>query len=195
MKRPAEEQISKECPEGGACHEEPPGGPAAAAAVPAEGPSGSAADGSEARVPGEACAPCEASAAEVQTITTSADFWRCQIEAVYQRRNPHKLPGVPGLLDRHKGKEAILYAKVCKTYDLDPTKFYADPKAWESYENDVQDGEEAGRAPAEVPSLFAHGPPLFPPGGTPGAGLAEASAHADGDKKDGGAVAADCKTQ
>ncbi|CAK0901573.1 unnamed protein product [Prorocentrum cordatum] len=154
MKRPAEEQISKECPEGGACHEEPPGGPAAAAAVPAEGPSGSAADGSEARVPGEACAPCEASAAE-----------------------------------------AILYAKVCKTYDLDPTKFYADPKAWESYENDVQDGEEAGRAPAEVPSLFAHGPPLFPPGGTPGAGLAEASAHADGDKKDGGAVAADCKTQ
>jgi len=77
--------------------------------------------------------------AEVVKVETREDFWRVQIEAVYRRRNPHKLAGVAELLKKYSGKEATLYAKVCRTYDLDPAKFYADPKAWERYDGDVQD--------------------------------------------------------
>lgn len=120
-----------------------------------------------------------ADAGEVHEVKTSAEFWRVQIEAVYRRRNPAKLCNVESLLEKHKGKESILYAKVCKTYDLDPTRFYADEKSWESYENDVvDDGEpdvpeqQGSGAIIEnmfgVQSLFkpaapnASGGPLFP---------------------------------
>eukprot|EP00933_Yihiella_yeosuensis_P030019 TRINITY_DN23696_c2_g2_i1.p1 TRINITY_DN23696_c2_g2~~TRINITY_DN23696_c2_g2_i1.p1 ORF type:complete len:212 (-),score=56.00 TRINITY_DN23696_c2_g2_i1:252-887(-) len=81
---------------------------------------------------------------KVQKVTNSSDFWKCQVDAIYQRRNPHKLSGVPALLEKYKGKEAVLYAKICKTYDLDPKKFYADPSAWEEYEKDVQEEEPSG---------------------------------------------------
>eukprot|EP00747_Dinoflagellata_sp_TGD_P169458 gnl/TRDRNA2_/TRDRNA2_198458_c0_seq1.p1 gnl/TRDRNA2_/TRDRNA2_198458_c0~~gnl/TRDRNA2_/TRDRNA2_198458_c0_seq1.p1 ORF type:complete len:167 (+),score=58.04 gnl/TRDRNA2_/TRDRNA2_198458_c0_seq1:56-556(+) len=90
--------------------------------------------------------------AKVQKVTTSEDFWKVQLEAIYRRRNPAKLEGVPALLAKYAGKEATLYAKVCKTYDLDPKKFYADPKAWEEYEKDTV--EEM--APPTV-SPFANG--------------------------------------
>ncbi|CAK9113564.1 unnamed protein product [Durusdinium trenchii] len=46
--------------------------------------------------------------------TDSVGFWRCQIEAVYRRRNPHKLKNIQALLEKHVGREAVLYAKVCK---------------------------------------------------------------------------------
>eukprot|EP00434_Breviolum_minutum_P003141 symbB.v1.2.002766.t1/scaffold141.1/size300911/17 len=77
------------------------------------------------------------------TSLNSVDFWRCQIEAVYTRRNPHKLGNVQALLEKYSGREAILYRKVCETYQLDPSKFYTDPKAWEQYETDVQADESA----------------------------------------------------
>lgn len=80
-----------------------------------------------------------------------SNFWLVQMEAIYKRRNPHKLQSVPSLLEKYKGKEAALYAKVCKTYDLDPSKFYADPKAWEQYENDVQNEPEGLD---EIPAAF-----------------------------------------
>ncbi|CAK9020295.1 unnamed protein product [Durusdinium trenchii] len=92
--------------------------------------------------------------------TDSVGFWRCQIEAVYRRRNPHKLKNIQALLEKHVGREAVLYAKVCKTYDLDPGKFYTSPQAWEQYETDVKPEEPGHEAPAEtgsgvsVPSLF-----------------------------------------
>jgi len=99
-------------------------------------------------------------------VTDPAEFWRCQLEAIYQKRNPHKLSGVPALLEKYKGKEAVLYAKVCKTYDLDPSKFYTEPGAWDQYDQDVQEdgaapaGEASGSASGSgggavpVPSLF-----------------------------------------
>merc|ERR1712217_1020101 len=55
------------------------------------------------------------------------------------------------------------YVKVCKTYDLDPTKFYTDERAWEQYDQDVQDDGTGGEAGSStdgtggavvVPSLF-----------------------------------------
>ncbi|CAE8719258.1 unnamed protein product [Polarella glacialis] len=111
-------------------------------------------------------ASSEEAGADVQHITTSADFWRCQVEAIYRKRNPQKLGGVEALLEKHKGKEVVLYAKVCKVYDLDSSKFYADPKSWEQYEQDVQEdepqqstestssGSTAGGVGVSVPSLF-----------------------------------------
>eukprot|EP00435_Cladocopium_sp_Y103_P072885 s15_g41.t1 len=103
---------------------------------------------------------------EPAKVAKPDDFWRCQIEAVYARRNPHKLSNVQALLEKYSGREAILYAKVCKTYDLDPSKFYTDPQAWEQYETDVKP-DEPGQDPepgagsdaatgsgVSVPSLF-----------------------------------------
>lgn len=39
-----------------------------------------------------------------------------------------------------------MYAKVCKMYDLDPTKFYTDAAAWEQYEKDVRDCSASGQS-------------------------------------------------
>lgn len=75
---------------------------------------------------------------EVLVVNTSDEFWRVQLEAIYKRRNPHKLENVPKLLQKYQGREATLYAKVCKTYDLDPLKFYADPEAWAAEDTDVK---------------------------------------------------------
>lgn len=68
---------------------------------------------------------------EVIVVKTSEHFWRVQLEAVYRRMNPAKLPNVPDLLKKYEGQEAVLYTKVCKTYGLTSTKFYADPQAWD----------------------------------------------------------------
>ena len=35
----------------------------------------------------------------------SDDFWRVQLEAIYRRRNPHKLGGIEDLLTKYKGKD------------------------------------------------------------------------------------------
>lgn len=78
-----------------------------------------------------------------KTVVTAENFWRCQVEAIYQRRNPQKLASVGTLLEKYAGREALLYAKVCKTYDLDPSKFYTDPKAWEMYDTDVREDPTA----------------------------------------------------
>jgi len=114
----------------------------------------------------------------VHEVKTSEDFWRVQIEAVYRRRNPAKLCNVGALLEKHKGKEAVLYAKVCKTYDLDPKLLYADEKSWEAYEKDVIEDAEV-EAPVQgtgaiiqnmfgaqtlfsAPATSLSGGPLFP---------------------------------
>eukprot|EP00931_Biecheleriopsis_adriatica_P034239 TRINITY_DN19795_c0_g1_i4.p1 TRINITY_DN19795_c0_g1~~TRINITY_DN19795_c0_g1_i4.p1 ORF type:complete len:191 (+),score=44.53 TRINITY_DN19795_c0_g1_i4:99-671(+) len=101
---------------------------------------------------------------KVISVSNSADFWRCQVEAVYRRRNPHKLSGVEALLQKYKGKEVVLYAKVCKAYDLDSSKFYADPTAWEQYDTDVQEDKSEQDSSAAGPSLDGSGvsvPSLF----------------------------------
>eukprot|EP00927_Polykrikos_kofoidii_P074464 TRINITY_DN70464_c0_g1_i1.p1 TRINITY_DN70464_c0_g1~~TRINITY_DN70464_c0_g1_i1.p1 ORF type:complete len:209 (-),score=57.48 TRINITY_DN70464_c0_g1_i1:101-727(-) len=108
MKRPAETELTKE-------------------QVQAENEASSSAAASDAKDAPE----------EVQTVTNSADFWRVQVESVYRRRNPMKLDSVPKLLEKYAGKEITLYTKVCKTYDLDPKRFYADPKAWDDYSKDT----------------------------------------------------------
>jgi len=88
---------------------------------------------------------------DVVVVNNSFDFWRVQIEAVYRRRNPYKLDKVLEFMEKYKGQEAILYAKVCKKYDLDPSKFYADPAAWEDEDKDVKDGsDDAGEDDATV---------------------------------------------
>ncbi|CAJ1401023.1 unnamed protein product [Effrenium voratum] len=108
---------------------------------------------------------------EVQKVTSKEDFWRVQIEAIYRRRNPHKLADVSDMLEKHKGKEMVLYRKVCQRYDLNPKKLYADPQAWDSEDKDVKDedsdgGDKASTAPTggglfdsapAVPSLFLSG--------------------------------------
>eukprot|EP00927_Polykrikos_kofoidii_P037863 TRINITY_DN32069_c0_g1_i1.p1 TRINITY_DN32069_c0_g1~~TRINITY_DN32069_c0_g1_i1.p1 ORF type:complete len:951 (-),score=173.80 TRINITY_DN32069_c0_g1_i1:89-2848(-) len=81
---------------------------------------------------------------EVIHVETSAEFWRVQVEAVYRRRNPYKLDNVPDLLLKYEGQEALLYTKICRKYDLDPSKFYADPSAWEGENGDVKDDDNGG---------------------------------------------------
>ncbi|CAE7710185.1 unnamed protein product, partial [Symbiodinium microadriaticum] len=51
-------------------------------------------------------------------VETKEDFWRVQIEAIYRKRNPMKLRlgrenrnDVPKLMEKHKGKEVILFKK------------------------------------------------------------------------------------
>jgi len=80
------------------------------------------------------------------------NFWKVAVEAIYRKRNPKKLGEVDGLLEKHKGKELVLYVKVCKRYDLNPKKFYTDPSAWEDEDKDVKDddGEEGGEGGAPV---------------------------------------------
>jgi hypothetical protein len=51
-----------------------------------------------------------------------------QLEAIYRKENPTKLPQLPALLQKYAGNEAVLYAKVCKTYDSHPKVFHLDPK-------------------------------------------------------------------
>eukprot|EP00933_Yihiella_yeosuensis_P032071 TRINITY_DN25665_c0_g1_i1.p1 TRINITY_DN25665_c0_g1~~TRINITY_DN25665_c0_g1_i1.p1 ORF type:complete len:813 (+),score=197.91 TRINITY_DN25665_c0_g1_i1:68-2506(+) len=72
-------------------------------------------------------------------VTSSEEFWQVQLEAIYRRRNPYKLENVPGLLKKYIGKEAILYKKVCLTYDLDPNKFYAEEGVWEDEEKKYEE--------------------------------------------------------
>jgi len=68
-------------------------------------------------------------------VRTREQFWLVQLEAIYLRRNPYKLYNVPALMARYKGRELLLYRKVCAAYDLNPTKFYADPAAWQKEGN------------------------------------------------------------
>merc|ERR1712079_315392 len=58
-------------------------------------------------------------------VRTREQFWLIQLEAIYLRRNPYKLYNVPVLMARYKGRELLLYRKVCAAYDLNPTRFYA----------------------------------------------------------------------
>eukprot|EP00929_Paragymnodinium_shiwhaense_P115837 TRINITY_DN8499_c0_g2_i1.p1 TRINITY_DN8499_c0_g2~~TRINITY_DN8499_c0_g2_i1.p1 ORF type:complete len:531 (+),score=129.39 TRINITY_DN8499_c0_g2_i1:103-1695(+) len=76
--------------------------------------------------------------AEVKNVTTSEDFWKVQLEAIYARRNPQKLDSVPELLKKYRGKEAELYKRVCTQYDLPSTKWYTDAAAWEGEDADIK---------------------------------------------------------
>jgi len=93
-------------------------------------------------------------------VETTEDFWKVQIEAIYRRRNPHKLLDVPKLLEKHKGKEVMLYKKVCQRYDLNSAKLYADPKSWEGEDNDVKDddGDTSAARVAAAPATLLSSP-------------------------------------
>lgn len=153
----------------------------------------------------------ELASKETQKVSNPGEFWKCQVEAIYRRRNPLKLASVEGLLAKYKGSEATLYAKVCKTYDLDPSRFYSDPKSWETYEQDAQaDGDESEQpdasdsaAPAgvSVPSLFGGAvsvPSLFGITACIPAMKPEAKGDSDSDEvapSDAAPEKGDCKTQ
>jgi len=77
-------------------------------------------------------------------VKTSEDFWMVQVQAVYRKRNPKKLDTVPKLMEKYKGNEKQLYVKVCKTYDLNPSKLYANADAWADEDKDVKDEEGEG---------------------------------------------------
>eukprot|EP00927_Polykrikos_kofoidii_P014841 TRINITY_DN16553_c0_g2_i1.p1 TRINITY_DN16553_c0_g2~~TRINITY_DN16553_c0_g2_i1.p1 ORF type:complete len:518 (+),score=103.25 TRINITY_DN16553_c0_g2_i1:79-1632(+) len=75
-------------------------------------------------------APRAAKKRKIVEVHDTNTFWQVQVEAIYRKRNPYKLDTVPRLLAKYRGREVVLYRKVCKTYDLDPAKFYADPASW-----------------------------------------------------------------
>eukprot|EP00931_Biecheleriopsis_adriatica_P089182 TRINITY_DN6334_c0_g1_i1.p1 TRINITY_DN6334_c0_g1~~TRINITY_DN6334_c0_g1_i1.p1 ORF type:complete len:440 (+),score=147.95 TRINITY_DN6334_c0_g1_i1:31-1350(+) len=96
-------------------------------------------------------------------VETKEDFWKVQVEAIYRRRNPHKMGDVPGLMEKYKGKEVVLYRKVCQRYDLDPKKLYADPSAWDDEDKDVKDDDEdAGGSSNAVPAPTSTAPAPAP---------------------------------
>eukprot|EP00811_Abedinium_folium_P024891 NODE_349_length_3137_cov_5.472425.p1 GENE.NODE_349_length_3137_cov_5.472425~~NODE_349_length_3137_cov_5.472425.p1 ORF type:complete len:890 (+),score=305.96 NODE_349_length_3137_cov_5.472425:172-2670(+) len=100
-------------------------------------------------------------------VETSEDFWKVQVEAVYRRRNRHKLSEVPALMEKYKRKERVLYVQVCQHYDLDPRKLCSKPEAWGDEDKDfhgsagVDDGGDGGSgsapAPAPAPALAGAG--------------------------------------
>lgn len=108
---------------------DPLGGPAAASMPAAFEAYTAGASSSSAAAPAAAV-----QAAAAAPVSSSQDFWRVQIEAVYRRRNPYKLDRVPALLERHRGNEVTLYRKICRTYDLKADRFYADERAWDGAE-------------------------------------------------------------
>ncbi|CAE8642062.1 unnamed protein product, partial [Polarella glacialis] len=87
-------------------------------------------------------------------VRSSEDFWKFQLEAIYRCRNPYKLQLVPTILQKYKGQEALLYKKVCLTYDLDPTKFYADAAAWKEEEAKYLDEDQAEAASLWGPAFW-----------------------------------------
>jgi len=108
---------------------------------------------------------CPAEPQPVQHVSSSEDFWRVQLECIYRHRNPYKLGKVPALLAKYKGQEAVLYKKLCLTYDLDPNKFYSSPTAWgeEEEEDDGPqvygaDGSQEHRTGNVWTAAFASGP-------------------------------------
>jgi hypothetical protein len=81
-------------------------------------------------------------------VTTGEEFWRAQLDAIYSRRNPIRRGQLTDLLEKYRGQEALLYRKVCERYDLCPTKFYADPRAWVGLDDDIMDEDTSpGDAP------------------------------------------------
>ncbi|CAK0909824.1 unnamed protein product, partial [Prorocentrum cordatum] len=70
-------------------------------------------------------------------------LWRVNIEAVYRRKNPKLVGKVPELIKKYKDQQkslAVLYAKVCRQYELDPTVMWATRKQEEPTEDDDADG-------------------------------------------------------
>eukprot|EP00930_Biecheleria_cincta_P034236 TRINITY_DN23674_c0_g1_i1.p1 TRINITY_DN23674_c0_g1~~TRINITY_DN23674_c0_g1_i1.p1 ORF type:complete len:887 (+),score=204.25 TRINITY_DN23674_c0_g1_i1:75-2735(+) len=92
-------------------------------------------------------------------VDSKEDFWRVQIEAIYRRRNPHKLASIPNLMAKYKGNEVVLYRKICQRYDLDAKKLYHDEAAWEGEDKDIKDddGNDHSATSGTVPS--SAGPP------------------------------------
>jgi len=87
----------------------------------------------------------DAASVGIIQVRTREDFWRAQLDAIYSRRNPLKRKNIPALMEKYKGREAMLYRKVCQQYCLCPTKFYAEAKAWEGLESDGQDSRVDGQ--------------------------------------------------
>merc|ERR1719181_2705031 len=70
----------------------------------------------------------EGAAGEKVEVKDAETLWRVNIEAVYRRKNPKRVEKVPEIIEEYKKKGtslAVLYAKVCKTYDLDPKVMWA----------------------------------------------------------------------
>jgi hypothetical protein len=114
--------------------------------------------------------------------SASVAFWRAQIEAIYQKRNPYKLSNVSQLLSKYRGQEVLLYRKVCHQYDLDPTRFYTDPEAWpceeESSEVDMHDENNsdavaASEMSSHISAAAAAAAATFGPGTVPACSFAE----------------------
>ncbi|CAE8713365.1 unnamed protein product, partial [Polarella glacialis] len=145
-------------------------GMAAVASSTAPEPSAPSAAG----VPEESSKEPEAETGPIK-VETKEDLWRVQIEAIYRRRNHHKLGDVKGMMEKYKGKEVVLFKKVCLRYDLDPKKLYTDPKSWDDEDKDVKDeGEEEKPAGgvAAVADLFG--------GSSSGSGLFSAAPASSG---------------
>ncbi|CAK9052245.1 unnamed protein product [Durusdinium trenchii] len=77
-------------------------------------------------------------------------FWKAQLEAIYARRNPMKVDSIPDLLQKYRGKEAVLYAKVCHKYDWNPKKFHIDPQAWLEYDLTEHHGHQPSASPGDA---------------------------------------------
>jgi len=119
----------------------------------------------------------EAAAAEVLQVETSEQFWQVQVESIYRRRNPMKLNRVPEFLEKYRGREALLYRKVCMAYGLNPRRFYLDPEAWRGEDGDIREDEDDKEVKEET--FQSDSPAAVPPpcaGGFFGVQLSEGAA-------------------
>ncbi|CAJ1427730.1 unnamed protein product [Effrenium voratum] len=73
-------------------------------------------------------------------VKDAETLWRVNIEAVYRRKNPKLLSKVSELIAKYKANGtplSHLYAKVCRTYELDPKVMWATRSEAEEDEGDA----------------------------------------------------------
>lgn len=62
---------------------------------------------------------------EAGTLLSSEQYGTL-VRKVYEEKNPTKLPDVPYLLEKYKGKEHELFGQVCEKYQVDPDELAAE---------------------------------------------------------------------
>jgi len=56
----------------------------------------------------------------------SAGQYQTLVKKVYEDKNPEKLPDLPALLEKYKGREHELFRQVCEKYEVDPDELAAE---------------------------------------------------------------------
>mmetsp|Transcript_108357 Transcript_108357/g.334703 ORF Transcript_108357/g.334703 Transcript_108357/m.334703 type:complete len:636 (+) Transcript_108357:83-1990(+) len=85
----------------------------------------------------------------------SAEQYTSLVTKVYEQRNPAKMPDLPLLLEKYKGREHELYRQVCEKYQVDPDELAAELPAAPEKEAKEEIDEFAHLENEDMPELSA----------------------------------------